>query len=689
MKNLSSFRPCFLPSLLFCLGLGLFAPLKAQNAFYEALYLAQHQQNIQQLAKLKHLINFTLQERKQINLVNNFLKKPFNIYADTPNLTVLRQALHKLATAPRKERPQTEDGALPEVSTLIPTPLKKFSRFSGIRNSDFYKGISKYIAAEFKKGLTLSFFDAFEKAIGGTGELQILFPTTYEALKTRDPFRFPALGTRWKEIFHQDLQNIVKNFIHYIDAPNPEAGAKASFLTLDFARQLKQNNQFQYLKLGDDIASKLIDRFHPVDLMNYLDLKYFQNPTRQYRSVGALLHKLNLLQTNLRDTTGNIWINFEQFNRLNSSQIGIFLGLLYQQSPQVFGDMKTKVAQNNAVHPTKAKQYLLQQILPIYEGLIKIQEFEKSKGKNLYDQEYGAHMQNFADLLQVADEKLMTQSALTPPPPEGNHLTQTNNFSKDHVLQKTLNVYKSIHQKEYNNLIPNMSKILLQMLNQSEKNTAFVRLLSKLDQYGSFMIGVVNAQNTAQLRDLLGTVITSSGSYLRKRTSLRTLSLSVHAGYYASGELLEYSQTWGVNTGFTIPIGLEYTFGFTSKHKPSKASKNYFTQANRQRFYKGSSLGIFLQVIDVGAMMNYRLFDNQTQTLPEEITFQQILAPGASINYGLKSTPLTIGMGYQYMPQLRRVDTAATGKGTFNNAHRFFLRISWDLPVLPIWASKK
>ncbi len=687
MKNSSS----LLRPLLALLGFGflLTSPLRAQNAFYETLYLAQNQQNILQLEKLKNVIDFTPQERTQISLANHFLKKPFNIYPQAPNLRVLQRAIHKLATAPRKELPQTEDGALPGVGALIPASLKKLSRFANIKNAHFYQGISKYIAAEFKKGLTLSFFDAFEKTIGGTGELQILFPTTYDALKTRDPFRFPALGSRWKTIFHEDLHHIVKNFIQYIEHPNPAVASKATFLTLEFARQLKQNPQFQYLKLGDDIASKLTDRFHPVDLMNYLDLKYFQNPTHSYRSVGALLHKLNLLQTNLRDTTGNIWINFEQFNRLNASQIGIFLGLLYQQSPQVFADMKTKVAHHNAVHPTKAKQYLLEHILPVYEGLIKMQEFEKSKGKHLFDQEYGAYMQNFADLLQVADQKLMVQSVLTPPPPEGNHLDQINHFSQGHILQKTLNVYKSIHQKEYNNLIPNLGKILLQMLNQSEKNTAFIRLLSKLDTYGSFMIGVVNAQNTAQLKDLLGKFVASTGSYLNKRTSLRTFSLSVHAGYYASGERLTTHQTWGANTGFTIPIGLEYTFGFTSAHRPTKASKNYFTHTNRQRFYRGSSLGIFLQIIDVGAMMNYRLFDSQTQTLPEEITFQQILAPGASINYGLKNTPLTVGAGYQYMPHLRKVTTTAFGKGAFSNAHRFFLRISWDLPILPIWTSKR
>ena len=679
----------YLQLILLLGGLCFVSPLKAQNAFYEALYLAQNQKNFQQLEKLTNLIEFTPQELKQINLVNNFLKKPFNIYEQKPNILVLRRVIHKLATAPRRERPQTEDGVLPGVGALLPGSLKKFSAFSGVKNADFYKGISKYIAAEFKKGLTLSFFDAFEKTVGGTGELQILFPSTYEALKTRDPFRFPELGTRWKEIFHQDLHNIVKNFVQYIDQPNPEAAAKATFLTLEFAQQLKKNPQFQYLKLGDDIASKLLNKFHPVDLMNYLDLKYFQNPSGQYHKVGALLHKLNVLQTNLRDTTGNIWINFEQFNRLNSNQIGIFLGLLYQQSPQVFAPMKKQVAQNNAAHPTKAKKYLLSRILPVYESLIKIQEFEKSKGKSLFDQDYGAYMQNFADLLQTADQKLMINSVLAPPSTDGNGFAQKGEAADNQVLQKTLNVYKSIHQKEYNNLIPNLSKILLQILNQSKKNTSFVKLLTKLDKYGNFMIGVVNAQNTTQLRDLLGKVVASSGSYLKKRTSLRTLSLSVHAGYYGSGELLEKTNTWGANTGLTIPIGLEYTFGFTSRRKPAKASKNYFTKNDRQRFYKGSSLGIYLQIIDLGAMMNYRLFDDQTQTLPDEITFQQVLAPGASINYGFKNSPLTIGVGYQYMPQLRKTTLVGTNDEALNNAHRFFLRISWDLPLLHIWASKK
>ncbi|EAY29019.1 hypothetical protein [Microscilla marina] len=526
----------------------------AQNAFYDALYLAQNEKNIALLNQYKNVVYFTPQELQQVNLVTNFIKKPFSLYQHKLNVAVLKVVMKKLATSSKAERPQTVDGSLPVIGSLIPSSFKKFSNFSGTKNADFYQGISKYIAAEFKKGVTLSFFNAFEKSLSKIGELQILFPTTYQALKNRDPFRFPALGTQWKEVFHQDLQNIVKNFVQYVETPHSEAASKALFLTSDFAFKLQKNPQYQHLKLGDDIASKLINKFHPVDLMNYLDMKYFQNPDGNHQKVGTLLHKLNVLQTNLRDTTGNTWINFEQFNRLGAAQMGIFVGLLYQTSPQVFADMKAKVSVNNEAHPTKCKRYLLNNILPVYEELIQIQEFEKSKGKSLYDQEYGNYMQHFANLLQTADRKLMTHSVLNPAAPDGKGLTANGVAGSESILQKTLDVYKSIHQKEYNNLIPNLSKILLQMLNQSEQNTSYAKMLSKLDRYGSFMIGVVNAKDVNQMRDLIGRVIATSSSYLKKRTALRTMSVTCPCGLLCQWRIVRKNRYLGTQYRAYHPI---------------------------------------------------------------------------------------------------------------------------------------
>lgn len=669
------------------LGLcGIIAPgLYAQNAFFNALYLVQNQKNIQQLNLAKSFVDFSKQELEEIKLSINFLKKPFNLYPRVPNIQVLQSAIKKMVLASKNERNQTVDGGLPIMNALIPSTFKKLSSFSKMKNAGIYKGITQYIVAEFKKGVTLSFFEAFEKTFDNTGEFRLFFPSTYDALKSRDPSRFPALGTHWKEVFHKDLQNVVQNLVRFVENPSPDITAHAQFLTKEFTQNLQTTPSFESLKLGNDIASKLLDRFHPIDLMNYLDLKYFQNPNGKYSDIGAMLHKLNVLQSNLRDTTENIWVNFEQINRLNTQHIGIFAGLLYQASPQVFADMKAQVSLNNEVHPAKCKKYLLETILPVYEGLIKIQGFEKSKGKNLYDQSYGTYMQHFVDLLKVADTKLMSSPVLYQPEGKG---TTGNKFNQGNVLQYTVEVYKSIYQKKYSQLISNLSKILQQLLDQSGQNTSFIKLLTKLDRFGNFITGVANANNAAQLHDLLGNFLNTTSGYLRKRTSQQTLSITAHPGYYGSGEFLATTHTWGLNTGITIPLGLEYTLGFTSKTALNITRKGYFKKNNQQRFYKGNSLGIFMQIIDVGALINYRFFDDQTQTLPDTITFHQLLAPGVSINYGFKNTPLTLGVGYQYMPQLRKVNHPVSSIPQFSSGQRFFFRISWDLPLLHIWAKK-
>jgi len=62
---------------------------------------------------------------------------------------------------------------------------------------------------------------------------------------------------------------------------------------------------------------------------------------------------------------------------------------------------------------------------------------------------------------------------------------------------------------------------------------------------------------------------------------------------------------------------------------------------------------------------------------------EQVFSPGVSVNLGMKNTPLTWGLGAQYTPELRRI----THQGqviTKANAWRFFLRLSWDFPLLNV-----
>jgi hypothetical protein len=109
------------------------------------------------------------------------------------------------------------------------------------------------------------------------------------------------------------------------------------------------------------------------------------------------------------------------------------------------------------------------------------------------------------------------------------------------------------------------------------------------------------------------------------------------------------------------------------------------TFKNKAGKENSSSVGIFAQIVDLGAVLNFRIGDS-TSTLPDKIEFKQIFSPGISINYGFNNSPLNIGVGYQYSPELRKI--SKNGNEIYPNGNRLFLRLAWDIPLLNIAKSK-
>src|SRR5690606_17740094 len=84
---------------------------------------------------------------------------------------------------------------------------------------------------------------------------------------------------------------------------------------------------------------------------------------------------------------------------------------------------------------------------------------------------------------------------------------------------------------------------------------------------------------------------------------------------------------------FTAPVGFSIAWGWP----------------------KGHSLGLFIPVIDIGALTRLRLDnDKKTETLPE-FSFKNIFAPGAYFSWGIINTPLSINAGAQFGPELKEI----------------------------------
>ena len=192
----------------------------SQNAFYEAQFL--YKLDGDELKTMvndgddikKQLISFTNKEKNEINNVINFLTDPFSDKLKTIDFNIVSQAIGKYNQyiLDRKELEKKLVGSplaarrsfMPNLAgggfalSLIPNLLSGKTSISDSAQSTIIDGLTKYYAEEYKKAKTITYLKAFEATAGKIGELQILFPESYQKLKNADPSKFPDLGNEAK-----------------------------------------------------------------------------------------------------------------------------------------------------------------------------------------------------------------------------------------------------------------------------------------------------------------------------------------------------------------------------------------------------------------------------------------------------------------------------------------------------------
>jgi len=184
-------------------------------------------------------------------------------------------------------------------------------------------------------------------------------------------------------------------------------------------------------------------------------------------------------------------------------------------------------------------------------------------------------------------------------------------------------------------------------------------------------------------------------SYRLKRNSRFSISLNSYAGVFFASEQLNNSNAKNKTSGLigvTAPVGIGFNWGLTTKDEndyskyPSKTTvKKGGGKIEKSSYYKGHSLSLFTSLVDVGALATFRLNDDQTPV--DELEWQNVLAPGAHIIWGIGKTPLSLGVGAQYGPELRKV-TAKEGVATTtinSRGWRFGVSFIVDIPLLQLY----
>jgi hypothetical protein len=193
----------------------------------------------------------------------------------------------------------------------------------------------------------------------------------------------------------------------------------------------------------------------------------------------------------------------------------------------------------------------------------------------------------------------------------------------------------------------------------------------------NFVNGIATAEDSEGVQKAIEAFALPTGSYTVKRKSLFNLSVNSYPGILSALDVTwKYNAESGKNVayeapsfGFTAPVGLSFTWG------------------NKDE----SSQGVFVPIIDIGALTRFRFDDSSSTKALPELKFSNVFSPGLYYHYDFKKSPFTIYFGAQYGPELREVTTNAENieiSKSFESA-RFGVGLVLDIPLLNIYTKSR
>ncbi len=176
-------------------------------------------------------------------------------------------------------------------------------------------------------------------------------------------------------------------------------------------------------------------------------------------------------------------------------------------------------------------------------------------------------------------------------------------------------------------------------------------------------LALTGEEDSVNYRDLMNSVLEPVGSYAYKRMASFTVALNSYPGLAGGAETLsgDIRDAKGVG-GLACPVGLELNWG---------------TGIAGLR-------GIFISAFDLGAVATYRFSatDSSYENSPQ-IGWRQLVSPGLYLLVQQRNHPITLGLGMQITPELRKVSAETTESA--KTALRVGAFLSMDIPLFTLY----
>ncbi len=164
-------------------------------------------------------------------------------------------------------------------------------------------------------------------------------------------------------------------------------------------------------------------------------------------------------------------------------------------------------------------------------------------------------------------------------------------------------------------------------------------------------------------REVMNSILEPVGSYTYKRRSSFTVALNSYPGLGGGVESLDsdFAKSKAV-AGLSCPIGLELNWGQGAL----------------------GMRGLFLSALDLGAIATYRFTQGDSlDSGSPQLGWKQLVSPGLYLLLQTRDHPVTLGLGVQMTPSLRKVTDS--GVALEKNAFRLGAFLSLDIPIFTFY----
>ena len=520
-------------------------------------------------------------------------------------------------------------------------------------------GIAKFLITRVKEELSATFFKQFKEDIKTDVLLSTLFPATSDVLLQIDSdiYQFNQYLESLRQNFEKDMKTLPVNFRSYIMAGNKIKSPKYQILledallfTQDLINNVPADSIIRYFASNASIQQK--DRVNALDSVD----------RDQLINLGAGLKTLDLFSESLYSTDPNKagWLSPADVSKYldDKHTRTIYLALLWQRSSDiVFSNGSTLQQFIGAMAKAEAKGTKMLNLVKSFaqncrDAETAIADYPKDPEDSAYEPFY----RYITAVLSLAEIGIEINCQIA----EIKHQTIDTQFVQGIKHLNELNY--DIRQKRYSAAVGDLLYVIKYLLPEVANNPD---RYAKIMKYSQFVATVSEAENSQQVADAIDAVALPPGSSKVKKQNYFSAAINAYTGGAFGGERLE-------GRGENAFVAMSAPVGVSCSWRLSKTKKS------------PGSFSLFVPVIDVGALVSFRLKDPESSDLPT-LEWSNLLSPGLYAVYGFpKNIPISLGFGAQRGPNIRKI-TSGTLPPKSASAWRYGVFLAVDIPVFNLY----